>query len=104
MQVLYWLNVGLKDTTEELVQKKEKSKRKKDGELSVFEREREKKREKAKLQKKDKKNKEKQLDIQSKVFTSAGPDPHVPPDLSARICRFYDYLPRATDSDLGVIY
>ena len=69
MHVLYWLNVGLKDTTEELVQKKEKSKRKKDGELSVFEREREKKREKAKLQKKDKKNKEKQLDIQSKVFT-----------------------------------
>ena len=35
---------------------------------------------------------------------SAGPDPHVPSnlgsDLSTRICRFYDYIPRVTNPDL----
>ena len=40
--------------------------------------------------------------ILSYIVASAGPDPHVPPDPdpSTRICRFYDYMPRAADPDL----
>ena len=48
-------------------------------------------------------NEQQMVDINT-VSISAGPDPHVPLNLESRsstlICRFYDYIPRATDSDL----